>query len=304
MIRVLHQHLGISADVLIQGGGELPPVPNGIDLDRFPVAAMARLEYIPRVPNPKDRIEEIVNELVYRAGGRNALPRALFCQGAGTRNNAKTDIHSLQAWRLHVLCNARRAKLEGKYVPGTIDRSFLRDLVRQTKHDEGPRHAEEELASHGIAFVVAKHLPKTYLDGATLRTVEGAPVVGMTLRHDRLDNSWFCLLHELAHLGCHFPDDGTKVFNDDLELHELNNERDGKREQEADNRVQAALIPCAIWERESGNGGNWTVQRVISLAHEADVYHAIVAGRFRHEQANFCLLSPFVGRNEVRRHFE
>ncbi len=43
------------------------------------------------------------------------------------------------------------------------------------------------LAENGIAFVYLPHFEKTYLDGATFRQ-EGKPVLGLTLRHDRLDN--------------------------------------------------------------------------------------------------------------------
>ena len=40
----------------------------------------------------------------------------------------------------------------------------------------------------------------------------------MTLRRDRIDNFWFTLLHELAHVGCfHLADDKSFIF-DDLEI--------------------------------------------------------------------------------------
>jgi hypothetical protein len=49
--------------------------------------------------------------------------------------------------------------------------------------------------------VCLKHLPRTYLDGAALQLGDGTPVIGLTLRYDRLNNFWFCSLHELAHIG-------------------------------------------------------------------------------------------------------
>ena len=54
---------------------------------------------------------------------------------------------------------------------------------------------------HGIPLVIERHLPRTYLDGAALRLGDGRPVVALTLRYDRIDSFWFCLLHELAHVG-------------------------------------------------------------------------------------------------------
>ena len=84
--------------------------------------------------------------------------------------------------------------------------------------EEGPRRAKEFLAKHGIPFVTVPHLLRTYLDGAALTLADGAPVIGLTLRYDRLDNFWFCLLHELAHVGLHMDVDGETAFVDDLTL--------------------------------------------------------------------------------------
>ncbi len=299
MIRALHEHLGIPADVLIRDGGSLPIAPAGIDLDRFPVAEMVKRHWIKTKADWKDRTEELVQELINCAGGREALPKALFRQGGGARANAKTDVHALQAWCLHILCKARDAGLKGIYEAGTIDLAFLREMARLSTFDEGPKLAKEKLAKHGIALVVAEHLPKTYLDGAALWTIDQVPVVGMTIRYDRLDNFWFCLLHELAHLGRHFRDGKDEVFIDDLQLRERNHERDDDREREADDWAQDALIPPELWaEHPARHIPN--VQNVLSLARQADVHPAVVAGRIRHELHNYRLLSQFVGAKEVR----
>lgn len=299
MIRALHDHLGIPADVLIRDGGSLPTAPAGIELDRFPMAEMIKRHWIKAGADWKDRTEELVQELISCAGGREALPQALFRQSGGARANAKTDVHALQAWCLHILCKARNAGLKGIYEAGTIDPAFLRELARLSTFDEGPKLAKEKLAKHGIALVVAEHLPKTYLDGAALWTIDHVPVVGMTIRYDRLDNFWFCLLHELAHLGRHFPDGKGEVFIDDLQLRERNHERDDDREREADEWAQDALIPPKLWaEHPARHIPN--VQNVLSLARQADVHPAIVAGRIRHELHNYRLLSQFVGAKEVR----
>lgn len=299
MIRALNEHLGIPADVLIRDGGALPTAPAGIDLERFPVMQIANQGWIKKTADIKDRTEEIVQNLVACVGGQQALPQALFRQGGGPRANAKTDVHALQAWCLHILCKARKAGLKGIYEQGSIDLDFLRDLARLSEFDEGPKLAKERLAKHGIALVVASHLPKTYLDGAALWTVDGVPVVGMTIRYDRLDNFWFCLLHELAHLGRHFNNGGGEVFIDDLQLRERDHERDDIREQEADEWAQEALIPAQLWESHPVRFSP-SVQNVISLSRQAKVHPAIIAGRIRHEKQNYRLLSQFVGAKQVR----
>lgn len=61
-------------------------------------------------------------------------------------------------------------------------------------------------AKHHIHLVCLEPLPRTHLDGAALQLADGTPVIGLTLRYDRVDNFWFCLLHELAHALCPLRD--------------------------------------------------------------------------------------------------
>ncbi|NVO56014.1 ImmA/IrrE family metallo-endopeptidase [Rhodobacteraceae bacterium B1Z28] len=299
MIRALNEHLGIPADVLIRDGNGLPNTLDEIDIEQFPLVQMAKLGWIEKSADIKDRAEEIVQRLVACVGGQQALPQALFRQGGGARANAKTDVHALQAWCLHILCKARNAGLEGVFQPGTITLDFLREIACLSEFDEGPKLAKEKLAKHGVALVVASHLPKTYLDGAALWTVDGVPVVGMTIRYDRLDNFWFCLLHELAHLGRHFTNGDSEVFIDDLQLRERNHERDDEREREADEWAQEALVPSDLW-LDHPVRSRPSVQNVLSLSRQAKVHPAIIAGRIRHEMKNYRLLSQFVGAKQVR----
>lgn len=296
MIRALHQHLDIPAEILIQDSLGLPRKPKSIDADRLPLLEMAKRGWIEKAANLRDRAEEVLQEMIRAAGGEDALPKALFRQGGGARVNAKMDLHAMQAWCLYILGQARQMELKGTYEEGTIDQEFLRKVAALSVFDEGPKLAKDLLSQHGIALVVVRHLPKTYLDGAALWTKENVPVVGMTIRYDRIDNFWFCLLHELAHLGRHFGE----VFIDDLQLRERSGDRDDEREAEADEWAQEALIPTAMWDGHPARLFP-TVSNVLSLAKMANVHPAVVAGRVRHERNNFRMLSQFVGSKEVGR---
>ena len=294
MIRALHQHLNIPADILISCGSDLPIIPPGIEFNRFPLNEMAKRGWIEKTNDMKDRAEEILQDLVNCAGGWALLPKTLFRQGGGMRVNAKTDKYALLAWCIHILSKARQAKLEGIYKKGTIDPEFLRELAKLSRFDNGPKLAKEKLAKHGISLVIAKNLPKTYLDGAALWAVDKVPVVGMTIRYKRIDNFWFCLLHELAHLGRHLPDENGEVFIDDHQLRDLNHVHDGNLEREADEWATEALIPSRIWKNHPVQS-SLRHKDVYSLAEEADVHPAIVAGRIRHEKHNYQLLTRIIG---------
>src|SRR3546814_12044617 len=73
---------------------------------------------------------------------------------------------------------------------------------------------------------------------------DGAPVIAVTLRHDRVDNFWFTLLHEFAHVCCHLSED-RKVILDDLEVGSV----DGI-EAQADAFASNALIPEKYWNED------------------------------------------------------
>ena len=127
-------------------------------------------------------------------------------------------------------------------------------------------------------------------------------MIGLTLRYDRLDNFWFCLLHELAHVGRHMDIDGQAAFVDDLSLREVEGSHDDPLETQADEWAEEALVPRALWE-SSAVRENPTAMSVINLANTLKVHPAIVAGKIRHERRNFRLLSQFVGTGAVRRRF-
>lgn len=301
MARALHEHLGIPAEVLLQRAGSSQDAAlERLEWDRFPLKEMARRGWIPRARDLSARAEKYVNDLIRRAGGPQVALAALYRKNDHARANAKSDPYALKAWCWQVLATAHERRPRAPYRAGTITPDFLRRVARLSSSADGPRLARELLERHGIALVVLPHLPKTYLDGAALKLGDGTPVVGLTLRYDRLDNFWFCLLHELAHVGRHMEQDGGSAFVDDLTLQPAPGSRGGKKEIEADEWAGEALIPRDAWT-SSGVRERPTVMAVVQLANELHVHPAVIAGRVRFERKNFKMLSHFVGTGEVRR---
>ena len=150
-----------------------------------------------------------------------AIPAAVFRRGVSSRINPKTDTYALTAWCIRVLALARNNSLNGIHGKGTVSLKFMREIAKLSYFDNGPLLAKEYLEKNGIHLIFVSHLPKTYLDGAAMRRTDGRPVIGMTLRYDRLDNFWFCLLHELAHVARHLTSSDAIIIDDlDLRGHE------------------------------------------------------------------------------------
>ena len=304
MARALHQHLGIPADVLLQEpGASLPDAVPGLEYERFPLRAMAKAGWIRQVPRLKDHAEELITGLMKRAGGPEFAAAPMYRKNDGRRVNAKTDEYALKAWCWQVLAQAGERGLPLDREADVVTPQFLRQIAQMSLLEDGPVQARRSLAQHGIGLEYVNHLPRTHLDGAALRLRDGRPVIGMTLRYDRIDNFWFTLLHELSHVALHMGtcSDGTG-FVDDHSLRGIEPDGHNTAEQAADQSAQDALIPPEIWD-----GGaileNPGPMAVLQMAWEARVHPAIIAGRVRYEIGNYRLLSQFVGTGEVRRQF-
>ena len=145
------------------------------------------------------------------------------------------------------------------------------------------------------------HLPKTYLDGAAFLLPDGTPVIGLTLRYDRIDYFWFCLLHELAHVSKHLSASDQPII-DDLDLRGKNGRTEEIIEKEADEMACNGLIPNRIWDRILSSG-KVSTEEVYALAEKLKIHPAIIAGRIRFEQNNYKLLSRHVGNKQIPKHF-
>lgn len=301
MIRGLHQHLGIPAEVLLQEpGASLPTIPETIEWSKFPVKAMEKRGWFQNQGSVQDRAEEVMRSLMQRAGGFEVASK-LFCRkGNGNRPNTQINNYALQAWGLQLMAIARETPLPEPYKTGSLTPEFVEDIIHLSWSETAPRLAQEYLAQHGIHLIYLPHLPRTHLDGAALRLPDGTPVVGLTLRYDRLDNFWFSLCHELAHQALHLEDLVGEAFFDDLSLEIA---EDNEQEHEADVWAKERLIPSQDWAAinirtiSSPKAAN-------AFAQKLKIHPAIVAGRVRKETGNYRLLTPLIGHGKVRKLFE
>lgn len=298
MIRNLVKGLGIPAEVLIgQAGAELKADKDVAELRRYPVAEMLKRGWFTgftgTLAEAKGQLEDVFAGFVGALGG-DVLRPAFNRQHV--RDGSEQDDYALAAWRIRVMTLAMKESLPA-YRKGTVTPEFLGKVAQLSFLDAGPKLAGEFLGKNGIHLVVERHLPKTHLDGAAMKLPDASPLVALTLRHDRLDNFWFTLLHELAHVSLHLDRDDYDVFYDDL----ADAGRD-ECEKEADALAQEALIPGGAWEA-SGLAKHATADAVVRLASQLHISPAIPAGRVRHERQNFVLLKHLIGQGKVRCHF-
>ncbi|HMN13436.1 MAG TPA: ImmA/IrrE family metallo-endopeptidase [Bellilinea sp.] len=302
MIRRLHQGLGIPADVLIglesNEKANLGKEPD-MDYSKFPLKEMADRGYFGdfrgNAQRMKDYAEDLFHKFMYDFMPRQQEP-AFLRAPMHQRGVRGANDYALLAWRLCVLKKARTIPVSREYKKGILTAKWMSNLVRLSVFEDGPRLAREQLGMAGITLVTEPHFKGTYLDGAAMLD-DGRPVVALTLRHDRIDNFWFVLMHELAHVAKHL-DEANPVFADNLDSPD---EQD-RKEREADEMAQEALIPQSVWEKAAVRTTH-SASDAIALAEKLGIHEAIVAGRVRHETKNYRILARMLGHGLVSRHF-
>jgi HTH-type transcriptional regulator/antitoxin HigA len=299
MIRALHSGLGIPASSLVT---EESVEAEELDWSQFPLAEMMKRGWITGplgkkrvIDDPKQTLRQFFGNVT--SGERLA---ALYRRTSHVRAGRSMDRYALLAWTVRIMDRAKGIRDLGFHNAGTISPALLSEVARLSTHEDGPVRAREFLARHGVALVIEPQLPRTTLDGVAVLLSDGTPTIGLTLRYDRIDNFWFTLMHELAHVSLHLSgSDATREeFIDDLDV----GPGDDPRELEADRLAGESLIPEAEW-RASAASKVRAVPAVINLAHKLAIHPAIVAGRVRHHYRDFRVLQSLVGQGEVRRWF-
>ena len=297
MIRNLHRGLGIRADTLLQERGATLGQPQ-YDPANYPITEMVKRGYFAGWNgSPRDARqygEELLNKFFAVFGASH--PRQVYCR----RTDAPMNTHALMAWQARVLRLSQEKTLP-PYIPEAMDEAFFRRIARASFFPNGPLLVETLLNQHGIHFVVLQHLPQTHLDGASFFSPQGEPVIALTLRHDRLDNFWFTLAHELGHLHLHLPDDELAFF-DDVEQDEHGDT--DPRECNANAFARNLFISPAQWQAHGES--LLAAQRdkdVLVLAEELEISPAIVAGRIRGESGDYTRHVQLIGQGKVRSQF-
>ena len=200
----------------------------------------------------------------------------------------------LLAWKAQVTRQALKIiqKKRVKYRP--LDVSWLKDLVRLSASENGPSQVPNLLAEHGIILVAEPQIVGMKVDGAAF-LVDETPVVGLTLQRDSLDNFWFTLLHEVAHVILHYRTGLASGFFDDVDNPEVD-----EFEEEADKFAGNMLIPEELWARSPARIAK-TAEPIERLARQLEIAPAIVFGRIRMERKNYAIFSDRIGRGKVRK---
>jgi HTH-type transcriptional regulator/antitoxin HigA len=135
------------------------------------------------------------------------------------------------------------------------------------------------LSECGVRLVVVESLPGGKIDGVCFWLAKKAPVIGLSLRFDRIDNFWFVLRHEIEHVlqrhGIESP-----MLDSDIGIASADSLSDEERVANA-----AASDFCV----PDGAMSNWVARKqpffsekdLVGFARVQNVHPGIVAGQLR-----------------------
>lgn len=291
MIRTIHEHLKIPAEILIGHPKQEDTNAPELDWKKFPVKEMQKRGWLDMELAEGKTGEQLIRSFFARTSAYSApvlLRKTL--NGIAKEENQ----YAVYAWVARVLIRARDLKKPDiRYVHGSITDEFLKQLAKLSRSEDGPLLAREFLAMKGVVLVIEPHLPKTKLDGAAILDQDGTPVIGLTLRYDRIDYFWFTLMHELIHVQRHLGRQSSAFVDEDDLGHE------DEREVEANILAAEAFIPRQIWKSSEAYRTK-RADAVVKLANTLMIHPSIVAGRIQRESGKYSILKEFATTQSIQ----
>lgn len=162
--------------------------------DKFPVREMLRRGWV----HTSENIDVLEQRFCAFFSVSNMSAQPELCHRA-KKTHATLDATPLQmAWLFRV-----KAMASQQIVPA-YSRAKLVVAVDKLKaltlSPEEVRHVPRILAESGVRLVLVEPMAGSKMDGACFWLEDNKPVIGLTLRFDRIDNFWFVLRHEIEHV--------------------------------------------------------------------------------------------------------
>jgi len=120
---------------------------------------------------------------------------------APRRSGSEPELTPIQvAWCARIRELAEMVPVTAHFDPTHLPR-LTHELRELAAYPKEIRHLPRVLAKYGIRFVVIEPLASGKLDGATLWLDPKSPVIATSVRHDRIDNFWHTVFHEMVHVS-------------------------------------------------------------------------------------------------------
>jgi HTH-type transcriptional regulator/antitoxin HigA len=191
------------------------------------------------------------------------------------------------AWLYRVKMLAEEM-IVGQYSPSTIKAAIKKIRPLLTAPDE-LRRVPRILAEAGVRFVIVEALPSSKIDGVCFWLNKKSPVIGMTMRFDRIDNFCFVLRHELEHI---LNKDGLTTMMLDVDINNLDGESQTieieNQERIANEAAAEFCVPQKMMDAFISRKAPIFAKRdIIGLSRMAKVHPGLVAGQLQYRTGRY-----------------
>jgi len=207
----------------------------------------------------------------------------------------KTAVFSpVTAAQMAWICRAKRMAedmLVGRYSQGAV-RAAVEKLKECRAVADEARHVPRIMTEAGIRFVIIESLPSAKIDGVCFWLNDFAPVIAISMRHDRIDNFWFVVRHELEHV-IHRHGRGAVMVDADLDRPQ---EQDIADEERVANAAAAAfcVAPDSLAKFVARKAPFFAERDILGFARTLKVHPGLVAGQLRHTTGRFNLFQKYL----------
>jgi HTH-type transcriptional regulator / antitoxin HigA len=216
----------------------------------------------------------------------------------------KTDYDEIPAAQLAWLFRVRQIaqrQAVGEYSEHAL-RGALSDLRSLLREPRDVSRVPRIMSECGVRFIVVEGLPGGKIDGVTFWLDANSPVIGMSLRFDRIDNFWFVFRHEIEHV-LRRHGGGRFVVDADLQMDTLGTGTDVPAEELDANRAAADFcVPKAKMDSfVARKSPFFSKADVLAFASLMGVHPGLVVGQLRHRTGRHELFSKLLAgvRSEV-----
>jgi len=174
-----------------------------------------------------------------------------------------------------------------RYSPTAV-RNAIPKLSALLSAPEEVRKVPRILAECGIRFVIVESLSSAKIDGVCFWLNDLSPVIGMSLRHDRIDNFWFVLRHELEHV-IQLHGRTAAMFDVELEGAKAGIGDDIADEERIANEAAAEFcVPRKAMDSFIARKDPFFAERdLLGLAKTLNVHQGLVAGQLQHKTGRY-----------------
>lgn len=294
------------------------PAKRFLDLQKSYDLAKARIEAIPD-PDRKTRAhlygELPVNDMIKRGWvnaknvrdtenveaslkhffGVNRLEDIETLPHAAKRTEISVDATPTQLAWLYRVKSIASNMVVGKYSKTAVEKA-IREIKRLLLSPDELRNVPRILADAGIRFVIVESLPSSKIDGVCFWLDEYSPVIGMTLRFDRIDNFCFVLRHELEHVKNR---DGLETVLLDVDIFDESvgkfNDTIASQEKRANEAAADFCVPSNMMDKFIRVKAPLFSERdFLALSKITKVHPGLVAGQLQHKTKRFHLFRKYL----------